>query len=107
MSVKLYVGNLSYEVTDAELNELFSPLGVIESVKIITDRYTGNSKGFGFVEMSSREEADKAINELNGKTIRNRAIVVNEARPPSPRRSFGGGGGDRSHGGGGRGRGRF
>ena len=107
MSVKLYVGNLSYEVTEAELNELFAPLGVIESVKVINDRYTGNSKGFGFVEMASREEADKAINELNGKTVRNRAIVVNEARPPSPRKSFGGGGA-RSYGsGGGRGRGRF
>jgi cold-inducible RNA-binding protein len=105
MSVKLYVGNLAYEVTEAELNELFAPLGVIESVKVINDRYTGNSKGFGFVEMSNREEADKAINELNGKTVRNRAIVVNEARPPSPRRSFGGA---RSQGGGrGSGRGRF
>ncbi len=97
MSVKLYVGNLSYEVTESELNELFAPLGTIESAKVITDRYTGNSKGFGFVEMSTREEADKAINEINGKTVRNRALVVNEARPPSPRRGFGGGG---SYGGG-------
>lgn len=90
MSVKLYVGNLSYEVTESELNDLFAPFGVVESVKIITDRYTGNSKGFGFVEMSTREEASKAINELNGKTVRNRAIAVNEARPRSPGGGFGG-----------------
>lgn len=99
MPVKLYVGNLSYEVTESELNELFSPFGTVESVKIITDRLTGNSKGFGFVEMSSRQEAQQAINELNGKTVRNRAIVVNEARPPSPRGDFGG---RKSRGGGGR-----
>lgn len=90
MSVKLYVGNLSYEVTESELNELFAPFGAVESAKIITDRYTGNPKGFGFVEMSTREEANKAIKELNGKTVRNRAIVVNEARPRSPQGGFGG-----------------
>jgi RNA recognition motif-containing protein len=108
MAVKLYVGNLSYEVTESELNELFSPFGVLESVKVITDRLTGNSKGFGFVEMSTRQEADQAIKELNGKTVRNRAIVVNEARPPAPRGDFGGGGRSRGgHGGGfGRGQGR-
>lgn len=99
MPLKLYVGNLSYEVTESELNELFAPFGTIESAKVITDRYTGKSKGFGFVEMATRQEADQAINELNGKTVHDRQIVVNDARPPSPR-----GGGFGGSGGGGRGR---
>lgn len=94
MSVKLYVGNLSYEVTESELNDLFTPFGAVESARIITDKFTGNSKGFGFVEMANREEANQAMNDLNGKTINNRAIVVNEARPQtkSPRGGGGGGG---------------
>ena len=99
MPLKLYVGNLSYEVTESELNELFAPFGTIESAKVITDRYTGKSKGFGFVEMATRQEADQAIKELNGKTVHDRQIVVNDARPPSPR-----GGGFGGSGGGGRGR---
>jgi len=101
MSMKLYVGNLSYEMSESQLSDLFTPFGAIESVKIITDKYTGNSKGFGFVEMSSREEGEKAISELNGKQINNRAITVNEARPKPERGSSGGRGGG---GGGGRGR---
>jgi cold-inducible RNA-binding protein len=103
MSMKLYVGNLSYETTEPELNDLFSPLGNVESVKIITDRYSGVSKGFGFVEMSSREEGEQAIQELNGTTVRNRTIIVNEARPQVSR----GGGGRRPSRGGGGGRGRY
>jgi len=99
MSMKLYVGNLSYEMSESQLSDLFTPFGAIESAKIITDKYTGNSKGFGFVEMSSREEGEKAISELNGKQINNRAITVNEARPKPERGSSGGRGG-----GGGRGR---
>jgi len=102
MSMKLYVGNLSYEMSESQLSDLFTPFGAIESAKIITDKYTGNSKGFGFVEMSSREEGEKAISELNGKQINNRAITVNEARPKPERGSSGGRGG-----GGGRGRGRY
>ena len=95
MSVKLYVGNLSYEVTESELNDLFTPFGTVESARIITDKFTGNSKGFGFVEMANREEANAAMNDLNGKTINNRAMVVNEARPhtKAPRGGGGGGGG--------------
>ena len=88
MSVKLYVGNLSYEVNESELTELFTPFGEIVSVKIITDRYTGNSKGFGFVEMSAGPEAEQAIQKLNGQQIHNRTIVVTEARPPAPRKGI-------------------
>lgn len=90
MALKLFVGNLSYEVTESELNDLFAAFGEVVSVKIITDRLTGNSKGFGFVEMSTRQEAEQAIQGLNGKTVRNRSIVVSEARPPLPRGGFGG-----------------
>jgi RNA recognition motif-containing protein len=90
--MKLYVGNLSYQLTEDELNELFAPFGTVESVKIITDRETGQSRGFGFVEMSSQEEGENAMNELNGKEIESRALVVNEARPRQERRSHGGGG---------------
>lgn len=107
MSMKLYVGNLSYEMSEAALNDLFTPFGTVESAKIITDKYTGNSKGFGFVEMASREEGEKAISELNGKQLNNRAITVNEARPKPDRGGSGGGGGRRSGGGGGGGRGRY
>ena len=90
MSMKLYVGNLSYEVTESELNDLFGPIGMVESVKVITDRYSGVSRGFGFVEMSTRSEGERAINELNGKMIHNREIIVNEARPRTDRGGSGG-----------------
>ncbi|MFQ5629127.1 MAG: RNA recognition motif domain-containing protein [bacterium] len=91
MSMKLYVGNLSYQVTEDELNEIFAAFGTVESVKIITDRETGQSRGFGFVEMSSKEEGEAAMNELNGKDAQGRSLVVNEARPRQERRSQGGG----------------
>ncbi len=92
MSMNLYVGNLSSETTESELKDLFAQFGEVESTKIITDRHSGDPKGFGFVEMSSRPEGEKAINELNGKLLRNREITVNRARPKKPRRGFGGGG---------------
>jgi cold-inducible RNA-binding protein len=91
MSMNLYVGNLSFETTESDLKELFDPLGQVQSVKIITDRYSGVSKGFGFVEMSTRAEGEKAIQELNSKMVRNREIIVNEARPRRDRGSSGGG----------------
>ncbi len=102
--MKLYVGNLAYEVTDQELSDLFSAFGTVESARVISDRYSGQSKGFGFVEMSSRAEGEKAIAELSGKQVRNRALTVNEARPQEPRSGGPGGrpGGGRSGPGGGR-----
>ncbi|MBI1826477.1 MAG: RNA-binding protein [Planctomycetes bacterium] len=92
MGKKLYVGNLSYSVTNADLEQMFTPHGTIESATIITDRSTGQSKGFGFVEMSSPAEADAAISALNGQDRDGRAMTVNEAKPREER-SFGGGGG--------------
>lgn len=83
MKKKLYVGNLSFETTEAELNELFSQSGAVETVRVITDRDTGRSKGFGFVEM--QDGGDKAIEEFNGKEFKGRALTVNEARPMPPR----------------------
>jgi len=82
---KLYVGNLSFQTTETELKDLFSQAGPVETVRIITDRDTGRSKGFGFVEME--EGGDKAIAEMNGKDFNGRALTVNEARPMSPRDS--------------------
>jgi RNA recognition motif-containing protein len=101
MGKKLYVGGLPYSVTDDQLNELFASHGTVESARVITDRFSGRSKGFGFVEMSSDDEAQKAINELNGTQYEGRTIIVNEARPQEsrPRGGRGGGGGG---GGGGR-----
>ena len=87
--MKLYVGNLSYATTDATLNDLFSPFGQVESARVITDRDSGTSKGFGFVEMSN-SDASKAMGALNGREIDGRAIRVNEAKPQENR---GGGGG--------------
>ncbi len=81
MPTKLYVGNLSFKVTESELQELFQKVGEVRSVKIITDRYTGQSRGFGFVEMANAEDASRAISELNGKSFKERQIIVNEARP--------------------------
>jgi RNA recognition motif-containing protein len=102
MGKKLYVGNLSYEVTDSELTKLFEPHGTVESAQVIMDRDTGRSKGFGFVEMKSDQEAQAAISALNGQEVGGRSLTVNEARP----RPEGGGGrrgGDRGRGGYGRG----
>lgn len=103
MSVKLYVGNLSFSATDQELEDLFSQAGQVSSASIITDRETGRSRGFGFVEMETQEAAEAAISQLNGYELAGRAIVVSEARPKESRGGFGGRGGD---GGGDRGGGR-
>ena len=104
MGKKLYVGNLTYEVTDQELSDLFQPFGSVQSAQVITDRMSGRSKGFGFVEMSSNQEAEAAISALNGKEHNGRALTVNEARPKTEGGRGGGGGGSRGgYGGGGRG----
>ena len=102
MSQKLYVGNLSFRVSGDELRELFSQAGTVESVSVIEDRETGRSRGFGFVEMASPEDAAKAIEMFNGKEVGGRNLTVNEARPKMERGS-GGGGGRGGYGGGGRG----
>lgn len=109
MTVRLYVGNLPFSVTNQDLEGLFAQSGQVETANVITDRDTGRSRGFGFVEMESREAAEAAIQQLNGYEFDGRAIVVNEARPREDRgggRGFGGGGGGFG-GGGGRGRGGF
>jgi RNA recognition motif-containing protein len=98
MANKLYVGNLSYGTTEEQLHKLFSEFGPVASVSVITDRETGRSKGFGFVEMQNAADAQKAIEKLNNSEIDGRALTVNEARPPRER-SFGGGGGGGSRGG--------
>lgn len=99
MATKLFVGSLSWGVTDDMLNDFFAAAGTVASAKVIMDRDSGRSKGFGFVEMSSDEEAKKAVDELNGKELDGRAINVSEARPREerPRRDFGGGGGGNSY----------
>ena len=114
MGKKLFVGNLPFSATDQSLKETFSQCGTVESSKIITDRDTGRSKGFGFVEMSSDSEASDAISKLNGTELDGRAMSVSEAKPQAPREGggggrggYGGGGGGRSGGGGGGGRGRY
>jgi cold-inducible RNA-binding protein len=93
MSKKLYVGNLSYSTTNATLSELFGAIGEVESVNLITDRMSGQSKGFAFVEMSERSAALKAIEQLNGRDLDGRSIKVAEARPRQDDRGGGGGGG--------------
>ena len=97
MGKKIYVGNLPFSATNESLSEMFSKFGSVDSSKIITDRDTGRSKGFGFVEMSQNDEADAAIEKLNGADFGGRSLTVNEARPMEPRTGgFGGGrGGDR------------
>ena len=92
--MKIYVGNLSYEVTEEDLRQEFGAFGEVTSVNVITDKYSGQPKGFGFVEMASKSEAEAAITGLSGKTLRERTIVVNEARPRTDNRS-GGSYGDR------------
>ena len=101
MGTKLYVGGLPYSTTEQQLSELFSPHGSVTSAKVITDKFTGQSRGFGFVEMATGEEAQKAIAALNGTAMGGRTITVNEARPQEKR--SGGGGGGYSGGGGDRG----
>ncbi len=115
MTVRLYVGNLPFSVTEQDLEEIFAQVGTVESTNIVTDRDTGRSRGFAFVEMETQEAADSAIQNFNGRELDGRALTVNEARPREsrPPRSggFGGGGGGRGGfgggGGGGRGRGGF
>jgi len=104
MGNKLYVGNLSYETTDADLTKMFEPFGVVRSAQVIMDRDTGRSKGFGFVEMGTDQEAQAAIAGLGGKQVGGRSLTVNEAKPREDRPRGGGGyGGGRSGGyGGGR-----
>jgi RNA recognition motif-containing protein len=104
--MKLYVGNLSFNVNEDELTDLFSQAGTVQSASIVTDRDTGRSRGFGFVEMGSKEEGEAAIAQLNGTDLDGRNLTVNEARPKESRGGFGGGGGG-GRGGGGGGRGGF
>ena len=102
MSVRLYVGNLPFSVTEQDLEQLFSQSGQVDSANVVTDRDTGRSRGFGFVEMETQEAADAAIQSLNGYELSGRALTVNEARPKESRPArggFGGGGGGRDRGG--------
>ena len=110
MSMKLYVGNLSFATSNSDLQELFASVGTVESASVVEDRDTGRSRGFGFVEMSSKEEGERAIEELNGKEVDGRELKVNEAKPRENRAGGGygggGGGGRGGYGGGGGGGGR-
>jgi len=104
MATKLFVGNLPFNTTPADLESLFGQVGAVSSVNIITDKFTGRSRGFGFVEMSNNDEAQTAIERFNGHELQGRALTVNEAKPQEPRsggggRSFGGGGGGGGRGG--------
>jgi RNA recognition motif-containing protein len=106
MSMKLYVGNLAFSTSSQDLQELFAAAGTVESASVVEDRDTGRSRGFGFVEMSSKEEGEAAIAQFNGKEVNGRALNVNEAKPRENRsggggRGFGGGGGGGRGGGGG------
>ena len=111
MGSKIYVGGLPYAATEQQLTELFAAHGAVESARVITDKFTGQSRGFGFVEMTASEEAQKAIAALNGTEMGGRTLTVNEAKPMEPRSGGGGGsrggfggGGGRNSGGGNRGR---
>ena len=105
MATKLYVGNLSFNATAPDLEALFGQAGTVASVNIVTDKFSGQSRGFGFVEMASSEEAQRAIQALNGTDLDGRNLTVNEARPQEKRSGFGGDrGGERRGGGGGRNR---
>ena len=97
MAAKLFVGNLSFQATEEDLRELFAQAGTVETVRIITDQFTGRPRGFGFVEMGTKEEATKAVEMLNGRLFRDRNLVVDEARP-QPQRGPGGGAGARDRG---------
>jgi RNA recognition motif-containing protein len=111
MTMKLYVGNLSFQTSSDDLQQLFAQAGTVESASVVEDRETGRSRGFGFVEMSSKEEGEAAIAQFNGKEVNGRSLTVNEARPREDRGNRGGGGGggrggyggNRGGGGGGRG----
>ena len=97
MSAKLFVGNLSFETTSDEIRDLFSEVGAVESCQVITDRDTGRSKGFGFVEMNSREAADSVKEKFNGQDLHGRALKVDEAKPKIDSRNNGGGYGSRPY----------
>jgi RNA recognition motif-containing protein len=104
MATKLFVGNRPFNTTSADLESLFGQAGAVSSVNIITDKFTGRSRGFGFVEMSNNDEAKTAIERFNGHELQGRALTVNESNPQEPRsggggRSFGGGGGGGGRGG--------
>src|SRR5437868_12265480 len=111
MGSKIYVGGLPFAATESQLTSLFATHGTVESARVITDKFTGQSRGFGFVEMATAEEAKAAITALNGSQMDGRSLTVNEAKPQEPRSGGGGGGGGRFGGGGGGGdrggRGRF
>ena len=101
--MNIYVGNLSFSVSETDLREAFAAYGQVATASIIKDKFSGESRGFGFVEMPNKEEADKAISGLNGKDLKGRPLTVNEARPRTDRPRTGGGGGGRGGFGGGRG----
>lgn len=107
MGTKLYVGNLSFNTTENELQELFSQAGAVQEVTLMQDKFTGKSRGFAFVTMGSEQDAQNAVSKLNGQTVEGRALTVNEARPREARppggggRGYGGGGGGGGYGGGG------
>ncbi|MFN2456291.1 MAG: RNA recognition motif domain-containing protein [Pyrinomonadaceae bacterium] len=103
MSMKLYVGNLSFQTSNEDLQQLFSQAGTVESASVVEDRETGRSRGFGFVEMSSKEEGEAAIQQFNEKEVNGRSLTVNEAKPRENRSGGGGRGGYGGGGGGGRG----
>ncbi len=115
MGSKIYVGGLPYAATEQQLSDLFAQHGAVESARVITDKFTGQSRGFGFVEMTTSEDAQKAIGALNGTQMDGRTLTVNEAKPMEPRTGgggggrggFGGGAGRNSGGGGGGNRGRW
>jgi RNA recognition motif-containing protein len=103
--MKLYVGNLSFQTSSEDLQQLFGQAGTVESASVVEDRETGRSRGFGFVEMSSKEEGEAAIAQFNGTEVNGRSLTVNEAKPRENRSGGGGGGGRGGYGGGGGGRG--
>ena len=107
MGSKLYVGGLPYSATESQLTSLFAEHGTVESARVIADKFTGQSRGFGFVEMSTAEEAKAAITALNGSQMDGRSLTVNEAKPMEPRSGGGAGGGGSRFGGGGRDRNRY
>ena len=100
MGSKIYVGGLPYAATEQQLSDLFAQHGAVESARVITDKFTGQSRGFGFVEMTASEDAQKAIAALNGTQMDGRTLTVNEAKPMEPRSGGGGGGGRGGFGGG-------